>query len=183
MLVSAVTIRNSKSHPSQRTVHFSNRKTWDMSWRLATLTVKNNNSPPPAKAADVNLWFKASKEDHPVVDKTQARKFRSRYVLSLVYLFWSPLFSCQDWFHTVIVGQGLRGHLGPALFCYVPSTKKKKKKRLWLFSEHRLAVAFHSAHDDTKSNPLLTILYCFIPNIPSLLKPLSARLVNLKVYN
>lgn len=49
-LVLAATVGNSKSHPSQRTVHFSNRKTWDMSWRLATLTVKNSNSPPPPQS-------------------------------------------------------------------------------------------------------------------------------------
>lgn len=106
--------------------------------------------PPSKKAADVNLWIKASKEDHTVGDDTQARTCKSRYVLPLGHLFWSPpVFSCQDWFHTVTVGQGLGDHLGPATFWYVPSPKKSLG-----ISENSLAVAFHSAHEGKISTPL-----------------------------
>lgn len=50
---------------------------------------------------------------------------------------------------------------------------------LGMFSENSLTVAFHSAH---KIQPLLTSLSGFILNIPCLLKSLSARLVNRKVW-
>lgn len=128
-----------------------------MSQQLATLTVKNNGNPPPKKK--LLTWIKASKEDHSVVEKTQARKFKSKSVLSLCTCSNHLWASAARTDSIVTVGQGLPDHLGPVPFWYVLSTKKCRGRFL------RIARLWLSTLLTTKSNHLLlTFLFSFILN-------------------